>query len=179
MEFNNKAFLYILENKDFIEKYNFELFDCENKYKIIENFENNYDIEYFQIKKTIILFCIYGYEFNNTYLYHTHKINQCVNENKCIDLTNLNIYTNSLKYFIENEKTNGILMKYIIDFVCYYLGKYSDILYVNQPENNETDITCDIDETDERMENVIELLEILNNFFELFDCRTNLNTLLN
>ena len=171
MEFNQKAFLYILENKEFIEKNRYQLFECENKYKIIENFENNFEIEYFQLKKTLILFCIYGYEFNNIYLLHKSKINEIMSKKEFIDITNLNIYTNSLKYFIIKEKTEGVLFSHIIDFVCYYLGKYSDILF---DLSEITDDNIDTIDTDDRMTKIIELLEILNDFFVLFDCKTNL-----
>jgi len=172
MEFNQRGFLYILENKDFIEKNRYQLFECENKYKIIENFENNFEIELFQLKKTIILFCIYGYEFNNIYLLHKSKINEIMSKKEFIDVTNLNIYTNSLKYFIIKEKTEGVLFRHIIDFVCYYLGKYSDILF--DLSELKDDIEIDDIETDNRMKQIIELLEILNDFFVLFDCKTNL-----
>lgn len=171
MEFNKEAFKYILENKEFIENNRYQLFECDNKYNIIENFENNFEIEYFQLKKTIILFCIYGYEFNNIYLFHKSKINEIMSKQEFIDVTNLNIYTNSLKYFIIKEKTEGILFRHIIDFVCYYLGKYSDILFDLSELTNDNYNNI---ETDYRMKQIIDLLEILNEFFVLFDCKTNL-----
>lgn len=169
MEFNRQAFQYVLENKDFIEKNRYILFESDEKYKIIENFENNFEIEYFQIKKTLILFCIYGYEFNNIYWFHKSKINEIISKKEYIDVTNLSIYTNSLNYFINKEKTDGILFRHIIDFVCYYLGKYSDILFeIDEDKEDEYEI-------DKRMEMLLNLLYQLNDLFVLFDCKTSLD----
>jgi hypothetical protein len=181
-----------------------------NYLNINENFENDFKIEYTEIRKTIILFAFYGLKFINVYNYHINKINDCINFNyNYIDITNLQIYMNSLYYYIENEKNNGFLFSKIynsnfitiLDLVVYYLSKYSDILYNIDSQNIESTESIDnidnidnidINECSESSENsednknidnrmnlLINELDVLNNLFETFGCDLDINNYFN
>lgn len=180
MEFQRRTYDIIVEKQEYIRKNYEQIFN--NDWRIIENWDNNYDIEYFQIQKTIILFSYYGYEFMNTYNYHINKL-ECILEEyrqlHSINTTKLQIYMNSLYIFINNEKSNGVLMKHVIDFVAYYLSKYSDILYPNDDSSSDDngDDNGNDNGDDCRMKNIIEQLELLNELFVYFDCRVNLDNI--
>lgn len=163
-----------------------------------ENFDNDFKTEYYQIRKTIVLFAYYGYKFINHYYYHISQINKYYNNcdyHNQYNITDLHIYINSLYYYIENEKKNGFLFSKeynnynyitILDLVIYYLSKYSDILYDNNNNNlsdNNSEDSClrydNNDSCDNRMKFIIDEINILNDLFESFGCDLNINNYFN